>query len=93
MKKMLMLLVVFVMAITFVGVGIAGGGKIHGELVKVEGEFFEIKDDQGKMHKLHFDRTTKQTGDIKAGAKVEAEATEMGHTKSIMVMKDEGMKK
>lgn len=85
MKRIMMFFVAAMVAISFATISFAGGThKIMGEVVKAEGEFVEVKDDKGKTHKLHVDKKmTKQTGDIKAGAKVEAEADEKGHAISI----------
>lgn len=85
MKKIMMFLVAAMVALSFATVSFAGGGhKITGEVVKAEGEFVEVKDDKGKTHKLHVDKkSTKQTGEIKAGAKVEAQADDSGHATSI----------
>lgn len=85
MKKIMMFLVAAMVAISFSTISFAGGThKISGEVVKAEGEFVEVKDDKGKTHKLHVDKKmTKQTGEIKAGAKVEAESDEKGHATSI----------
>ena len=85
MKRIMMFFVAAVVAISFANVSFASGThKVTGEVVKAEGEFVEVKDDKGKIHKLHVDKKmTKQTGDIKAGAKVEAEMDDKGHATSI----------
>jgi len=92
MKKITMFLVAILVAVSFVSVSFAGGAhKVTGEVVKTEGEMVEVKDEKGKIHKLHVNKATKQTGEIKTGAKVEAEMTEEGHANSIAVK--EAMKK
>ena len=42
-----------------------------------------VKDMSGKETRLHVDKTTKLEGTIKAGDKVEAQATEKNHALSI----------
>lgn len=85
MKKVMMLFAAVMISISLATVALAGGShKIKGEVVKAEGEFVEVKDEKGKTHKLHVDkRSTKQTGEIKAGAQVEAQTDENGHAISI----------
>ncbi len=61
------------------------GHKVAGEVVKAEGAFVTVKDDHGKSHKFHVDKSTNLQGKIKAGAKVEVEATDGGHAISMTV--------
>lgn len=63
---------------------------ISGNLEKIDGEFYVVKDKDGKEHRIHFDKTTKNTGDVKAGAQVEVDEAN-GHAKTVKVM--EMMKK
>ena len=56
---------------------------LNGDLLKIEGEFYVVKDMSGKEIRLHVDKTTKLEGAIKAGDKVEAQATEKNHAVSI----------
>ena len=56
---------------------------LKGDLLKIEGEFYVVKDMSGKEIRLHVDKTTKLEGTIKAGDKVEAQATEKNHALSI----------
>jgi len=84
MKKVSMFLVAAVVAVSVVSVAMASGAhKVAGEVVKAEGEFVEVKDSKGKVHKLHIAESTKKTGEIKAGAHVEAEADASGHALAI----------
>ncbi len=62
-----------------------GHAKIVGEVVKTEGAFVTVKDDQGKEHKFHVDKSTHLKGKITAGVKVEVEANEGGRAMSIVV--------
>ncbi|MBI4400893.1 MAG: hypothetical protein HY581_04610, partial [Nitrospirae bacterium] len=54
-----------------------------GDLLKIEGEFYVVKDAAGKEVRLHVDNSTKLEGNIKAGDKIEAQATDKGHAVSI----------
>ena len=56
---------------------------VKGDLLKVEGEFYVVKDMAGKEVRLHVDKTTMVDGAIKVGDKVEARATEKNHALSI----------
>ena len=56
---------------------------VIGDLLKVDGEFYVVKDMAGKEVRLHADKTTTLDGVIKAGDKVEAQATEKNHAMSI----------
>ena len=56
---------------------------VNGDLLKVDGEFYVVKDMAGKEIRLHVDKTTAVDGAIKVGDKVEAQATEKNHAASI----------
>ena len=56
---------------------------IKGDLLKIDGEFYVVKDMAGKEIRLHVDKTTVLEGVIKTGDKVEAQATEKNHAASI----------
>ena len=56
---------------------------IKGDLLKIDGEFYVVKDMAGKEIRLHVDNTSKLDGAFKAGDKVEAQATEKNHAVSI----------
>ena len=56
---------------------------LQGDLLKIDGEFYVVKDMSGKETRLHVDKTTKLEGTIKAGDKVGAQATEKNHAVSI----------
>ncbi|MBI3610400.1 MAG: hypothetical protein HY204_06835 [Nitrospirae bacterium] len=83
MKKILLSLVMAVAVLSFVSMSWAG--MVMGDLTKIDGSFYMIKDKDGKEHKIHFDGTTKKTGDVKAGAHVEVDESN-GHANSIKVM-------
>ncbi len=60
-----------------------GGQAIKGDLLKIDGEFYVVKDASGKEVRLHVDKTSKVEGAPKAGDKIEAQASEKGHALSI----------
>jgi len=66
-------------------VSMSWAGMITGELTKIDGSFYVVKDKDGKEHRIHFDNSTQKTGDVKAGANVEVDDAN-GHAKSIKVM-------
>ena len=68
--------------------GKAGAAQtVKGEILKVDGENYTIKDASGKEVRLHVDKTTKTSGPLKVGDKIEAEATPEGHANSIKAAK------
>ena len=56
---------------------------VNGDLLKIEVEFYVVKDILGKETRLHVDKTTTMDGSINVGEKVEAQATEKNHALSI----------
>jgi hypothetical protein len=60
-----------------------GSQAIKGDLLKIDGEFYVVKDASGKEVRLHVDKTSKLEGTFKAGDKIEAQASEKGHALSI----------
>jgi len=56
---------------------------VNGDLLKIDGEFYVVKDMSGKEIRLHVDKTTALDGTLKVGDKVEAQATEKNHAASI----------
>jgi hypothetical protein len=55
---------------------------VKGTLMKVEGEFYWIKDDDGKVTKVHVDKSTK-LDKVVEGDKVKAYITDKGHTTTL----------
>jgi hypothetical protein len=55
---------------------------VKGTLMKVEGEFYSIKDDDGNVTKIHVDKSTKMDKVI-VGDMVKAYITEKGHTTTL----------
>lgn len=88
MKKLIMFFVAAMVAFSFATTTFASGEhKMMGEVTKVEGDMVTVKDDKGKEHKIHTDKTTKMSGDVKQGAKVEVEMTDKGHATAISAKK------
>lgn len=83
MKRILLSLIMAVAVLSFIGTGWAG--MVMGELMKIDGEFYVVKDKDGKEHRIHFDNSTKKMGDVKAGVHVEVDESN-GHAKSIKPM-------
>lgn len=55
---------------------------IKGDLLKIDGEYYVVKDTSGKEVRLHVDKTSRLEGAFKAGDKIEAEV-KAGHAASI----------
>ncbi len=60
-----------------------GSQAVRGDLLKIDGEFYVVKDTSGKEVRLHVDTTSRLEGTFKAGDKIEAQATDKGHALSI----------
>jgi hypothetical protein len=56
---------------------------VNGDLLKIDGEFYVVKDMSGKEIRLHVDKTSQLDGSFKAGDKIEAQATDKAHASSI----------
>jgi len=56
---------------------------IKGDLLRIDGEFYVVKDTSGKEVRLHVDTTSRLEGTFKAGDKIEAQASDKGHALSI----------
>lgn len=65
----------------------AEGQTVKGEITKIEGENYVVKDASGKEARLHVDKTTQKEGALKVGDKVEASVTKEGHAISIKAAK------
>jgi len=55
---------------------------IKGTLMKIEGEYYSIKDDDGKQHRIHVDKSTK-LDKVVTGDMVKAYVTDQGHTTTL----------
>ena len=56
---------------------------VQGDVLKIEGDSYVVKDMTGKEIRLHVDKTTELEGSFKAGDQIEARATEKDHALSI----------
>jgi len=56
---------------------------VEGELLKIDGESYVIKDDNGKQVRLHVSTDTRKTGDIQIGDRVKAQTDASGRATSI----------
>ena len=56
---------------------------IKGELFRVEGGHYFVKGKDGKEVRLHTDKTTQMTGEIKKGDRIEAKVNNQNHALSI----------
>ena len=83
MKRIVTGLFTAVVALSFAG--LVQAGMIMGELVKIDGDFYVVKDKDGKEHRVHTDGSTKKSGEIKDGAHVEVDEAN-GHAKSVKAM-------
>jgi hypothetical protein len=60
-----------------------GGKTIKGEVLRVEGEQYFVKGQDGKEIRLRTDNTTQMVGEIKPGDRIEAKVNEQNHALSI----------
>ena len=60
-----------------------GGRTIEGEVLRVEGDNCFVKGQDGKEVRVHFDETTENPGNIKAGDRIEAKVNDQNHALSI----------
>ncbi len=60
-----------------------GGKTIKGEVLRVEGENYFIKEKDGKEVRLHTDKTTQKMGEIKQGDRIEVKVNEENHALSM----------
>ena len=56
---------------------------VQGDVLKIEGDSYVVKDMTGKEIRLHVDKTTELEGSFKAGDQIEARATDKDHALSI----------
>ncbi len=60
-----------------------GGHMITGEVLRVEGENYFVKGQDGKEVRLHTDDTTQKIGNIRQGDRIEADVNDQNHALSI----------
>ena len=58
-------------------------GSIKGEVLRVAGQNYVVKREDGKEVRFHVDSTTQKTGDIDEGYKIEAEVNAQNHATSM----------
>jgi hypothetical protein len=56
---------------------------IKGEVLRIEGDTYFVKGEDGKEVRLHTDDTTHKTGDINQGDRIEAQMNDQNHVLSI----------
>lgn len=54
----------------------SGSQIVTGDLLRIDGEFYVVKDPSGKEVRLHIDGTSKLEGTFQAGDKIKAQATD-----------------
>ena len=94
MKKFGTFFVAVTFVLSLVSIGLAsgdhsGGHTTKGELVKIDGAMFSVKDEHGKTFTFHVNRSTETKGSIKKGAMVEVKSTKdgAGHALSMKAVK------
>jgi len=90
MKKVGLILAAFILVTGIPALGYPESGKsvsnkMLGKVLKAEGAFVLVVDEEGRTHKFHFDETTRLNGKIKAGTAVVVESSDSGHAVSISV--------
>ncbi len=83
MKKVIAAVAMAFSVMAFSHMAQADGKGIEGTVTKIEGEYYYVKDKDGKEVKGHFNDKTKKVGDIKVGAMVEIYIDAKGHTTEI----------
>ncbi len=63
---------------------------LKGELLKIQGEFYTVKDQSGSEVRLHVNKETKMESAVSVGDKIEAERTTSDHAISIKKAQDTG---
>jgi uncharacterized protein YdeI (BOF family) len=61
---------------------------VKGELLKIQGEFYTVKDQSGSELRLHVNKETKMESAVAVGDKIEAERTPSDHAVSIKKAQD-----
>jgi hypothetical protein len=56
---------------------------VRGEILKIQGEFYTLKDSRGNEVRLHVNKDTKMDSSFQVGDKIEAEQTSSGHAVAI----------
>jgi hypothetical protein len=64
-----------------------GGNVIQGKVLRVDGDNYFVKEQNGKEVRLHVDDTTEKTSPVTVGDRVEAEVNDQNHALSILPMR------
>ena len=64
-----------------------GGFVIQGEVMRIDGENYVVKGQDGKEVRLHVNEATEKTGTITQGDRIEAEVNNQNHALSITPLK------
>ena len=63
---------------------------VKGELMKIQGEFYTVKEPSGNEVRLHVNKETKMDSPVNVGDKIEAERTASDHALTIKLAQDTG---
>jgi len=61
----------------------AGTKSVKGEILRIEGHNYVVREQDGKEVSLHADSTTQTTGDINQGYSIEAQVNDQNHALTI----------
>jgi hypothetical protein len=64
-----------------------GGNVIQGEVLRIEGEHYLVKTQNGKEVRVHVNEATEKTGPIAQGDRIEAEVNNQNHALSMTRMR------
>ena len=59
------------------------GKMLKGEVLRVEGDNYFVKEEDGKEVRMHIDKTTEIIGSVKQGDRIEAKVNDQNHALSI----------
>ena len=66
---------------------IGSSPSIKVEILRIDGEFYIVKDESGKERRLHVGKDTEVFGQIKPGDLIEVWVQPDGHARTIMIVK------
>ena len=61
----------------------AGTKSVKGEVLRIEGHNYVVREQDGKEVSLHADSTTQMTGDISPGYSIEAQVDDQNHARTM----------
>jgi hypothetical protein len=56
---------------------------IQGEVLRIEGHHYVVRENDGRVVRLHADSTTQMTGDISPGYSIEAQVDDRNHARTM----------